>query len=219
MQAAPQAPGHPHAFWRMKRLREANGITLEALATRSGLTKSYLSKVERGVSVPSIASALKIADAFGCGIGTLFGADDAAPDITLVRRGERTPFNRRGQSSGHRYEAIALARSHGLFEAFVDHPPFEAPPGYKPAEHRGQEMIFALKGRVVVNFPHREVRLGPGDALLFSGHMPHVVLSQPPHPAEILVIVTADAQAAETPHHRNGAEPPAPARRARPTRA
>jgi transcriptional regulator with XRE-family HTH domain len=61
-----------HAFWRLKRLREVKGVTLEDLAQQTGLTKSFLSKVERGVSMPSIATVLKIADAFKVSAGNLF---------------------------------------------------------------------------------------------------------------------------------------------------
>src|SRR5688572_17350399 len=94
-----------HAFWRLKRLRELKGVTLEVLAARAGLTKSYLSKVERGMSVPSIATALKLADAFEVGVGDLFGASEGARDYVVVRKGERKPFPGRGEKTGHRYEA------------------------------------------------------------------------------------------------------------------
>src|SRR5688572_16345724 len=149
-------PSRPdkHSFWRLKRLRELKGITLEQLAERTSLTKSFLSKVERGMSVPSIATALKLADAFGVGVGELFGASDTEQDYVVVRKEERKPFLGRSPKTGHRYEAIAPGQVHGLYEAFVDHPPFDEPPGYKRAQHRGQEMLFVLRGRVDVAFPN-----------------------------------------------------------------
>ena len=41
---------------RIKLLRHQHGLSLEQLAQRSGLTKSYLSKVERGLCTPSISA-------------------------------------------------------------------------------------------------------------------------------------------------------------------
>lgn len=182
-----------HAFWRLKRLRALKGITLDVLAERTGLTKSYLSKVERGISVPSIATALKVADAFGVGVGGLFGANEAESDFTVVRRQERKPFGRRpGAKAGHRYEAITPGLTHGLFEAFVDHPPFEVPADYKNAQHRGQEMLFVVSGGIEVAFPHTALKLAAGDCIVFNGQLPHRVLSLKPKRAEILVIVTSD---------------------------
>ena len=44
---------------RLKVLRKKLGLTLETLAEKTAMTKSYLSKVERGLNTPSIAAALK----------------------------------------------------------------------------------------------------------------------------------------------------------------
>ena len=57
----------------LKFLRVQSGMTLEQLATDSGLTRSYLSKLERGLSSPSIGSALKIAEALGTSLDRLYG--------------------------------------------------------------------------------------------------------------------------------------------------
>lgn len=185
-----------HAFWRLKRLRELKGVTLDDLATRTGLTKSYLSKVERGISVPSIATALKLADAFQVGVGNLFGVSEAETDFVVVKKKERKPFSRHGEKAGHRYEAIAPGQVHGLFETFIDYPPFEVPADYKKAQHRGQEMVFVVSGRIDVAFPHTAVKLAAGDCIVFNGQLPHRMLSIRPQRAEILVIVTSDKMSA-----------------------
>jgi transcriptional regulator with XRE-family HTH domain len=198
----------PYAFWRLKRIRAAHRLTLEDLAARTGLTKSFLSKVERGLSTPSIASAIKLADAFGLSLAEVFGTTAKGQDYTLVRRAERQPFNRRGQESGHRYEAIMLGGGRGLFEAFVDTPPFAVQAGFAPAEHRGQEMLHVLKGRVDVHFPHRTLRLARGDSLVFDARVPHYLLSVAPHPAQLLVVVTEPAA-------ESGDPPPTKSRRGR----
>lgn len=181
-----------HAFWRVKRLREHKGVTLESLAQQTGLTKSFLSKVERGVSMPSIATALKIADAFEVSVGALFSASEPAQDFAVVRKKERKPFTGRRFKAGNRYETIAPGHMHGMYEAFIDHPPFDEPPNYERAQHRGHEMLFVIKGRIDVAFPHQSVKLAEGDSIVFSGRIPHRVLSLRPNRAEILVIVTND---------------------------
>lgn len=186
-----------HAFWRLKRLRELKGVTLEQLATRTGLTKSYLSKVERGMSVPSIATALKLADAFEVGVGDLFGAKTQGNDFVVVRKDQRTPFSRKGgQKAGYRYEAIAPGLAHGLFEAFVMHPPLEYHPDRQRFQHRGQELIFVLKGRMEVYFPHSTVKLAAGDCIIFNGQLPHGTrsVSVGSQRAEAFVIVTNEKE-------------------------
>lgn len=50
---------------RLSKLRADRGLTLEALAKKSGLTKGYLSLVERGGCQPGAQAILKLAQAFG----------------------------------------------------------------------------------------------------------------------------------------------------------
>jgi mannose-6-phosphate isomerase-like protein (cupin superfamily) len=141
--------------------------------------------------VPSIATALKVADALSVGVGDLFGVGEADKDFVVVRKEERKAFSRGGEKAGHHYEAITPGQAHGLFETFVDHPPFDEARGHKRAQHRGKEMIFVVKGSIDVAFPHASTKLGPGDCILFSGQIPHRVLSLRPQRAEILVIITS----------------------------
>ncbi|MGK9522668.1 helix-turn-helix transcriptional regulator, partial [Salmonella enterica subsp. enterica] len=66
------------------------GVTLESLAEKSGMTKSYLSKVERGLNTPSIAAALKLAKALNVKVEELFSEDNVSLDsYSLVRSHER----------------------------------------------------------------------------------------------------------------------------------
>jgi len=185
---------NPHAFWRVKRLRELKGLTLEKLAEQTGFTKSYLSKVERGVSVPSVATALKLADVFGVNVGNLFGVSAAGEDYVVVRKNQRKPITRLGRRSAARLEAITPGLAHGLFEAFIAYPPRERARSDKRVQHRGQELVFVLKGRMEMSFPHTSVKLAAGDCLLFNGRLPHHTLSVGKERAEALIIVTSDIE-------------------------
>src|SRR4051812_22397249 len=136
-----------HAFWRLKQLRELKGITLEELATGTGLTKSYLSKVERGVSMPSIDTALKLSDALHLGVGQLFGVDAQGQDYAGVRKGARTPSRRKAHGAGAGLEGIAAGLPPNPCVASVPPPPHQDPEGQR-RQHRGREMLFVLKGKL-----------------------------------------------------------------------
>jgi transcriptional regulator with XRE-family HTH domain len=193
--------GEQHAFWRLKRLRELKRLTLEALAERTGLTKSYLSKVERGRSVPSIATAMKLAQAFDVPVSDLFGIGEREHEFVIVRKHQRKPFHRRdGQDTGYRYEAIAPGMTHGLYDAFVMQPPFIATGARNTFEHGGEEMIFVLKGKLEVALPNHKMTLEAGDCIVFDARLPHRSTSVGKQQAEALVIVTTgkEAQPAHT---------------------
>ena len=73
---------------RIKLLRHQHGLSLEQLAQRSGLTKSYLSKVERGLCTPSISSALKLAQALAVDVAQLFGSPADDSQLCITRAGD-----------------------------------------------------------------------------------------------------------------------------------
>jgi transcriptional regulator with XRE-family HTH domain len=173
---------------RLKPLRKNHGWTLETLAERTGLTKSYLSKVERGVSVPSIAVAMKLAQALGVPTEDLFGETASAAAITIVRAGERTRVGDIGTQP--RYEGIATQRSGKTLLPFVIFPPadFSTSP-FK--EHDGEELLFVHRGEVEVAFAGQTVQLAAGDSVMFDARIPHRTRSVGAEQAEVLVVVSA----------------------------
>src|ERR1700730_15856609 len=106
-------------------LRRQRGMTLDQLADAAGLTKSYISKVERGLSVPSISTALKIATTFDLSVGQLLGETQYDDAISVVRRGERPSFMRGGSSSGYDYEMLAPGKRFKTMEPFIMRPPLK----------------------------------------------------------------------------------------------
>lgn len=175
---------------RVRFLRRQRKMSLGRLAASTGLTKSYLSKVERGVSVPSISTAMKVAAAFDVRVGQLFGEAASDDSICVVRRNERPRFMRNGSGAGYNYESIAAKRAYKSMEPFVMRPPaaFE---GTAFFTHTGEELIYVLAGRMEVEFVDRKVQLGAGDAIYFDAHVPHRSRSLGKKLAEALVVVTS----------------------------
>lgn len=178
---------------RVRMLRRQRGLTLKALADRAELTESYLSKVERGQSVPSISVALRLAAALDVEVGTLFGAQDSADVITVVRADERTalaPPRGRGKRPG--YEGIATGTAGKAMLPFVVTP---APAGRDTElrEHTGEELVFVHVGAVLLRFADHDVRLETGDAAYFRGGVPHRLVRAPgASDAQALVVISRD---------------------------
>lgn len=142
---------------RLKPLRKNHGWSLQTLADKTGLTKSYLSKVERGVSVPSIAVAMRLGQALGIPIEELFGENAATAAMTVVRAADRTRVGKPGTQP--RYEGIATQRAGKTLQPFVIYPPadFSDSP-FK--EHAGEELLFVHRGEIEVALAGQIVRLG-----------------------------------------------------------
>lgn len=70
----------------VRRLREAAGVSQEALAADAGLHRTYISMLERGVRMPSILVARQVAKALGTTMGALLTEVDAEPVPTKKRK-------------------------------------------------------------------------------------------------------------------------------------
>lgn len=170
---------------RLKLLRKKLGITLEALAETAGMTKSYLSKVERGLNTPSIAAALKLARALNVNVEELFAEDQPGQArYSLVRSHERQAVS--GQGPGYSVLAKQIG-SRSLLPFIISPPPEFSDASFK--EHLGEEFLFVHEGQVEVDFMNERLILERGDALYFNAQTPHRLRSLGPVQAQLLVVV------------------------------
>lgn len=173
---------------RLKLLRQQHGLSLEQLAQRSGLTKSYVSKVERGLSTPSIASALKLARALAVDVAQLFSPHTEAGELCLTRADQRLRIERAGDV-GRRVEVLAADMAGKQMQPFVLHPPAEFSDGPAPAGHPGEELVWVLSGEVEMAFPGRHEQLAAGDCVYFRAELPHRIRRLGEVPASVLVVI------------------------------
>ncbi|MFE4588818.1 helix-turn-helix domain-containing protein [Streptomyces laurentii] len=188
---------------RVRRLRRERLLTLEALAERSGITKSYLSKVERGQSVPSIAVCAKLAKALDVSLDSLFADADDLDEVTVTRAAERRALTAPDEP-GTRYEGMALDAGAKGMTPFMLYPPLDAGP-VPFRDHPGEEFVFVHEGRAELILPSRTLTLDPGDCVYFKATTPHKLRSLGTGRATVLLLVSSDhdtADDARPPHSR-----------------
>lgn len=157
---------------RLRNLRGKHGLSLEAVAGRTGLTKGFLSLMERGLKAPSISTLLRLSHAYDMPVGALLDrSKPSEPAYSLVRRDERRKYAREGSLYGYRYEAIAFRKDRKRIEPFIVSPPMRTP--RKFFTHGGDEMVFVLAGQVEIQLGKDHLLLLPGDCLYFEASTPH----------------------------------------------
>ena len=174
---------------RIRFFRKQRNMTLDHLSGLSNLTKSFVSKVERGVSVPSISTAMKLAESFNITVGQLLGEDNHEGAISIVRKNERRSFMRAGSSSGYDYEMLAGPKQFKSMEPYIMRPPLKFQ-DKRLFEHVGEEFMFVLSGSIEVELSGKNFRLNSGDVLYFDSHLPHRTRSLGNKYAKVLVVVT-----------------------------
>jgi transcriptional regulator with XRE-family HTH domain len=170
---------------RLRVLRQEREMTLDGLAELTGLDKGYISRLERGLKNPSIATVLRLSEALEVPVAELFGERLAEHAVRVTRAPDRLPLADAG-ASAHGIEA--LSRDGAALEAFILHPAAEfSADGH--AEHAGEELFFVLHGTIELRFADRGFVLEPGDCAQFPGHLPHRIRRVGPEPASALVAV------------------------------
>ena len=167
----------------LRAVRKQRGLTLEALAQQTGLTKSYLSKIERRCSTPSIAVALKVAKALEVDVGRLFSEDAAQEKITV----ERVTDN----AEGERYRVLASSLLGKTMSPFVVRPSEQLADDPHP-EHAGQEFMFVHAGTIELDYGDQTFTLEPGDSAYFDASVTHKIRAVGAECAEVVVVAHAE---------------------------
>jgi transcriptional regulator with XRE-family HTH domain len=167
---------------RLRALRAAKGWTLDELAERSGLSKPFLSRLESGSRLPSIAAVLTLARVYGVPMGTLFDShqeDESCLVIhahnTIVRRG-----------NGIEYLPLSGASRFNLQPMRALISPLR--PGAERYQHEGEEWLYVISGRLELQVGEREYELDTGDAAHFDSRQPHRLDALDGKAAEVILV-------------------------------
>jgi transcriptional regulator with XRE-family HTH domain len=153
---------------RLRREREARRLGLAEVALRCGLTKSFLSRVERDQTSPSLASLNAICDAIGVTMSDLL----ARPQTSVIRATERAAIA--GLPGASVIDTLITPRTqrHMTVMETVVGPGGSAGEEFYtlPSEF---EACFVLEGELDFDIEGVHYVLGAGDALSFGAGVPH----------------------------------------------
>ncbi|WP_322032089.1 helix-turn-helix domain-containing protein [Paraburkholderia sp. J76] len=153
---------------KIRALRQRLGQTLDQTATAAGISKPFLSQVERGHASPSLTSLAGIAKALG----------------VTVQYFVETPSEERSVKRGSKLEFFGFADSANLFARLTNTAggrQLEAilvrlPKGVKRSEvttHAGEEFLYVIEGEVTLELEGKPFVLHAGDSAHYQSTVPH----------------------------------------------
>lgn len=176
---------------RVRSLRADRGLSLQALAEASGVSRSMISLVERGESSPTAVVLEKLAVALQVSLAALFDAPAAtAAPQPVARRAEQA--NWRDPQSGYRRRAVSPA----AFPSPIRIVEVEFPPGAtvayetaarRPAQH---QQVWLQAGRLQVRVGADLHSLEAGDCLAHALDQP-VQFHNPGTSVALYIVVLA----------------------------
>lgn len=152
---------------RLRRRRQAVGLTMQAVADHAGLTAGFISQVERNLAAPSLTSLTSIAEALGAHITDFL---DPPRNQDLTSREElRELYALPGAPVS--YERLSTTFPGSQITAVLMH----EPPGRRaePMRHRGEELYYVLQGEITVYLDDTETVLRKGDSIHFASTRRH----------------------------------------------
>jgi transcriptional regulator with XRE-family HTH domain len=171
MSAQAAQPDGVQLGMQLKAARLARRMTLADVAEAAGITKGFLSKIERDQATASVASLMRICETLEISVGDLF----SAPSGDVVRRGAYPPINFGGTGMT---EFLLTPHGERRLQAILSE---IAPGGGSGAEPYSLpadvEFVFVVSGRLAVTLHDEEVVLEQGDTLTFTPHVPHTFRS------------------------------------------
>ena len=153
---------------RIRNLRQLSNLTQEELAERAGLTKGFISQVERDLTSISLDSLIQILGALDEDISEFF-RDSTGEEKIVYRENDRVVIEKEKiqrfellvpGSTNRRLEPILLTLRKG-----------QVTPKERP--HEGEEFGYVLRGRVTLRFGKEVLKLKTGECFYLSAEKEH----------------------------------------------
>ena len=176
---------------KIRALRTRKKLGLVQLGEHTGLSPALLSKIERGQLFPTLPTLLRIALVFGVGLEHFFQLNRALPVVAVVRKGERIRLpDRPGKRlPAYRFESLDYPVSERKLNGYyVDIEAQETPS--EPHEHPGAEIVYVLRGELVINIAGEDYALHMGDSIYFDSAYSHTYRRRGQARCSAVVVVT-----------------------------
>lgn len=176
---------------KIKRRRLEKGWSLKDLSAKSGISAAAIHKIESNGITPTITTMMKISDALGKEVSYFIEGRRTKKDVFFVPAGE--PESILTFKKGLKLNGIS-AKKYGDFMmtaacAFVE---LGASSGRKPMKHRGEELVYCLRGNMEFRVGEETYTLGPGDSIHFRTDIDHSWRNTGEAPSELIWVLAVE---------------------------
>ena len=148
-------------------------MTVAEVASQAHLSPGMLSKIENGLTSPSLATLKSLSGALNVPVTAFFRKYEEERDATFVKAGQGLNIERRGTRAGHQYQLLGHTVGKQVFVEPYLISLSEESDVFPLFQHDGVEFIYMLAGEVIYRHADQTYRLTPGDSLFFDADAPH----------------------------------------------
>ena len=159
----------------VRAFRRQQNMTVADLAVITGLSIGMLSKIENGITSPSLTTLQILSHAFSTPVTSFFRRFEERREVQHVKAGEHIEIERRGTRAGHQYNLLGHIGSNSsgvVVEPYIITLTTESDT-FPAFQHEGLELLYMLEGEVDYRHGDQVFPLKPGDSLFFDADAPH----------------------------------------------
>jgi len=180
---------------RVAELRAVQGLSLDALAGRSGVSRSMISRVERGESSPTAVVLERLASGLGVMLPSLFDRPQSAsraPAGPVARRSQQAEW--RDPASGYLRRNVSPPGVPQPMKIVEVHFPAGARVAFETGagDLRVHQQVWVLEGAIDVTVGAERHRLREGDCLAMQLDLPTSFHNPTRKPARYAVVVASE---------------------------
>ena len=157
----------------VREFRKKLDMTVADLAKLADLSAGMLSKIENGMTSPSLDTLQALSRALHVPVTAFFRRYEEERDATFVPAGQGLTIERRGTRAGHQYQLLG----HTLRKNIAVEPYLitltEKSDVFPIFQHAGVEFLYMLEGEVGYRHGNKTYVMRPGDSLFFDADAPH----------------------------------------------
>jgi len=151
----------------LREQRRRLNLTLEAVAQRAGITKGFLSEIERDNAVPSVATLMRLQEALSLSLSSMFISSQ--PNLVSAKTRQRVSVGSRNLS----YSLLSSRDSHRAMVILGDIAPGTGSGHEMHTLPADEELIFVLRGSLAVTLDGTTHLLKAGHSFTFDPRRPH----------------------------------------------
>lgn len=183
---------------RVRELRAAQGLSLDTLARKSGVSRSMISLIERGESSPTAMVLEKLATGLGVMLASLFDAPAVAAQASrgpVARRDDQPQW--RDPASGYVRRNVSPPGVPQPMQIVEVHFPPRGRVAFETGarDMRVHQQVWVLEGAIDITLGVERHQLREGDCLAMQLDRPTMFHNPTRHPARYAVVIASEAPA------------------------
>lgn len=157
---------------KLKNIRQKCNYTLQELSDKSGVSPNMISRIERGLTIPSVEILLKLARSLSKSIDYFVEEVSTTHEVVHTKAGGRVKTVYENEKN-MLTESFTAGLRDPQFTSFLCTVKAGSSSGGQKMFHPGDELIYVLEGSLRVAIGSDKYHLLPGDSITFKSHLPH----------------------------------------------